>query len=438
LRYYTRTYRNGGVHSTQRNEGYHVVTKKPLTKHLQLHKAVEYLVADLDSLLSVHYSVVNRQRKFRPRLLDLNAFSEVADLLTHYCLDLVMTEWSNTKIMGLAVEEGKEEAVDFNPESGSACPLACELPLRYGLPCKHWMYPAFLRGCQLPLSLFHPRWLFDGPPVLHEVWKMLWCNHSEKAPSPTRDLDASRSRFHGHGEEMVKGAAMEAVLLLRKCPPSLAENYAVAVRDMNAVLLEKQQQLLARAEQAPLELPPPLPQPNARDFPTSRKRKMTGLEAALQEEVDAAARRRREAIEAQAEYDDRLRYTQESVRGIIERHSQQDEPSPSYQPLLPSPSSNMPSPSSSNEGPSSSSSSSDNSGDDSENGGETAENLRPRRGVRRSRKLVENSQARKDIAALKAPKRRKPGKKAMQAAAEMSQLLDGYVPPPSSAVILNS
>jgi hypothetical protein len=60
LRCYIRTYCNGGVHSTQRNEGYHVVTKKPLTKHLQLYKAVEYLVADLDSLLSVHYSVVNR------------------------------------------------------------------------------------------------------------------------------------------------------------------------------------------------------------------------------------------------------------------------------------------------------------------------------------------------------------------------------------------
>jgi hypothetical protein len=69
---------------------------------------------------------------------------------------------------------------------------------------------------------------------------------------------------------------METVLLLGQCPPSAAENFAVAVRDMNAVLIEKQQQLLARAEKAPLELPP-LPQPNARDFPTSRKRKMTGL-----------------------------------------------------------------------------------------------------------------------------------------------------------------
>ena len=52
---------------------------------------------------------------------------------------------------------------------------------------------------------------------------------------------------------------METVLLLQQCPPSLAENYAVAVRDINAVLLEKQQQLLARAEETRLELPPPLP-----------------------------------------------------------------------------------------------------------------------------------------------------------------------------------
>jgi hypothetical protein len=43
----------------------------------------------------------------------------------------------------------------------------------------------------------------------------------------------SRSRFHGCGEEMVKGAAMETVLLLRQCPLSVAENYAVAVRDMS-------------------------------------------------------------------------------------------------------------------------------------------------------------------------------------------------------------
>jgi hypothetical protein len=194
----------------------------------------------------------------------LDAFNKVADLLTHYCLNLVMIEWSNTKIMGLAIEKGEEEAFECDLEVPS-CLLACELPLRYGLPCKHWMYPAFVRGSQLPLSLFHPRWLYDGPPVLHERWEMSWKDgdNALRAPSPSRLPETSRSRFHGRGEEMVKGAAMETVLLLRQCPPSVAENFAVAVRDMNAVLLEKQQELLARAKAAPLELPPPLPQPNA-------------------------------------------------------------------------------------------------------------------------------------------------------------------------------
>jgi hypothetical protein len=38
---------------------------------------------------------------------------------------------------------------------------------------------------------------------------------------------------------MVRAAVMETVLLLRQCYPSVAENYAVAVCDMSAVLLEK-------------------------------------------------------------------------------------------------------------------------------------------------------------------------------------------------------
>jgi hypothetical protein len=141
--------------------------------------------------------------------------------------------------MGLAIDAGKEEAVKFELEleeeearalrnPGPICPLAYALPLRYSLPCKHWMYPTFLRGCQLPLSLFHPRWLFDGPLVLYESWQMSRYS-AQQAPSPTRDPDQSRSCFHGRSEEMAKGAALETVLLLRQCPPSVAENYAVAV-----------------------------------------------------------------------------------------------------------------------------------------------------------------------------------------------------------------
>jgi hypothetical protein len=266
---------------------------------------------------------------------------------------------------------------------------------------------------------------------------MSWNRDSaQQAPSPAKDPDTSKSRFHGRGEEMVKGAAMEAVLLLRQCPLGIAENFAVAVRDMSAALLEKQHELLARANAAPLELPPALPQPNARDFPTSQKRKMTGHEGALQDEIDVAVRRRREAINAQAEYNDRCYYTDQAVKATVERHSQRQEP-PSAQPSSP------PSPSPASPIPRSllvSSSPSLSSSSDSESPHES----RPRRGVRRTQKLVDNSQTAREVAAAKGrkgkdkePMRRKPGKKALAAAAEMSQLLDGYVPPPSSAVLLN-
>jgi len=39
---------------------------------------------------------------------------------------------------------------------------------------------------------------------------------------------------------MVKGAAIETVLLLQQCPLTVAENYTVTVCNINAVLLEKQ------------------------------------------------------------------------------------------------------------------------------------------------------------------------------------------------------
>ena len=200
---------------------------------------------------------------------------------------------------------------------------------------------------------------------------------------------------------------METVLLLQQCPPSVAENFAIAVCNMNAVLIEKQQQLLARAEEAPLELLPPLLEPNARDFPTSRKRKITGLEAALQEERDKLVRRRREMRQAEEDEAFRLQYCEEAIARINARHSQQQRPSPSPSPA---PSSSVPAPlpplnppPSGMPSTSSSSSSESNSDNDSETGdaARTAEASRPRRGVRRTQKLVDNSQTAKEVAASK-------------------------------------
>ena len=55
LRCWTGTCRNLGAKSSQRNEDCHVIVKAPFTNHLQLHKAVEYLVGDLENPLSIYF-----------------------------------------------------------------------------------------------------------------------------------------------------------------------------------------------------------------------------------------------------------------------------------------------------------------------------------------------------------------------------------------------
>jgi hypothetical protein len=89
-------------------------------------------------------------------------------------------------------------------------------------------------------------------------------------------------------------------------------------------------------------------------------------------------------MQAQEDEDYRLQYREDAVAQIIERHSQRDQPPPPI---------NI----------SSSSSSSDNNSDNNSDC-ETGEPQRPRRGVQRTRKLIDNSQTAKDIAASKAPK----------------------------------
>lgn len=65
------------------------------------------------------------------------------------------------------MESGEEEEVELMVSNeGTYCPLLYELPLRWGLPCRHWMYPAFIDVIPIPSSLIHPCWFFDWPNYL--------------------------------------------------------------------------------------------------------------------------------------------------------------------------------------------------------------------------------------------------------------------------------
>lgn len=54
--------------------------------------------------------------------------------------------------------------------AGESCVYNCEMPLRYGLPCKCWLYSCIVNFIPIPISLIHPRWFIDPSFVIS--WRM--------------------------------------------------------------------------------------------------------------------------------------------------------------------------------------------------------------------------------------------------------------------------
>jgi hypothetical protein len=85
------------------------------------------------------------------RLLDKAAFKDVAGKITYYTLNLAIRKWSTTK--SIANDFESVEELDFEPKT--ECLKGCELPTRYSLPCKHWLFLVLAKKVSIPLSLFH-------------------------------------------------------------------------------------------------------------------------------------------------------------------------------------------------------------------------------------------------------------------------------------------
>lgn len=87
-----------------------------------------------------------------PRTLDLQAFQWLADTVTFQAIKWLSSEWQATK---LGCQDGSLEA-ELTPCN------SCELLLRFGLPCKHYLRQICLNGSPIPRSLLHPRWWLQG------------------------------------------------------------------------------------------------------------------------------------------------------------------------------------------------------------------------------------------------------------------------------------
>jgi hypothetical protein len=67
--------------------------------------------------------------------MNLKAFAKTRSKLTHYAIDKMMAEWRATKDFADTIDSSNEDPFEF--KEAIRCLCEYELPLRFGLPCKH-------------------------------------------------------------------------------------------------------------------------------------------------------------------------------------------------------------------------------------------------------------------------------------------------------------
>ncbi|KJZ68301.1 hypothetical protein HIM_12309 [Hirsutella minnesotensis 3608] len=356
-RAHTRHYPNLGCNTTQRNESYHVVVKASLNRQLPLQVACQNLAQSLKKLSHKITDDENRSRIDVPRFLDGSAFQQLIGKVPHYVLGKLAPEWEAAKaprwmrgtvrrtititeseergpmirllisdelfqcccpasclnaeyptqpIFGIVqpstpakpfrrvtgTELDKErEALSASSQPG--CPFSCELPSRYSLPCRHWLYEVVVRSWYIPLSLLHPRWLLDGPAVVRH-WSM---SYGDAAPT---DADMSGDQYRDGGRNMVLQSGLEVVQAQAALRGQQAEEFSRLFRLQNERLIANFQRHAQSRSLLPPELPSALQNLELKEFKShgsTKRRFMTGPEAAERDadrEDHASSRSRQE------------------------------------------------------------------------------------------------------------------------------------------------
>jgi hypothetical protein len=321
-RAYTAHYPNLGVHATQRAENFHRIVHDLVHRQLSLPESVRKLRDYIQKLPARQEALTNSERNTTLTILDADAFAVLRHRLTHYCLKKLMQEWEHTKKLGEEIEDNVVQIEGFDIYADNAeCPYKCQLPERFGLPCRHWMLGAYEMKLAIPMSLVHPRWLRDGPPFLNSPWKMTFAveettsnDNSHIASGMGSTIDTSTQsaettqdryigdRYRNRGKNLMMRTAMEALEVQEELTGQDAEEYV----DLFKTGVEKLHQRIGERNERRQEMPAVLPDvlqtnQSLKKFPNSKvsKRAMTGAEAEIAGQQAKKQKQRRDAKEAE-------------------------------------------------------------------------------------------------------------------------------------------
>ncbi|RKK88928.1 hypothetical protein BFJ68_g16837 [Fusarium oxysporum] len=251
---------------------------RTLDATLPLQTSCQKLAESLKKLTKKITGGEDRSRADVPRLLDRAAFQHLIGRVPHYVLSMVAPEWEAAKALRWRQNRELEKERDaLSALNKPGCPFACELPLRYSLPCRHWLYEAVVRSWGIPLTLLHPRWLLDGPPVVRN-WTMSY--GEQTVPEDAENLG---DRYQDGGRNMILQSALEVVRVQGSFTGQQAEEFSRLFRVQNDRLMAG----FRKQEESRTLLPPRLPEASNRSslkefksHGSTKRRSMTGCEVA--------------------------------------------------------------------------------------------------------------------------------------------------------------
>ena len=161
-------------------------------------------------------------------------------------------------------------------------PCRCELLLRWGLPCKHYLQQIYHNGQPIPRSLVHPRYWLQGPAIHSTNWQPQYPGEERIAYEDPLRADA-------------ESVGQEIIHIRRQMGPEEGVRYDAQLLGEHRKMVEIGKQALA-LQAIPIGNPDPVPKRQYQKKKTHGKADARGLSGAEIAKKDLKARETREII----------------------------------------------------------------------------------------------------------------------------------------------
>jgi len=236
---YTRRYRNLGAVASQRNESLHSILKAVMNPQMSLENAIRFMKSELKLWYRFIREADERSRIDRSRAVDFEAFQLLVGHVTIWALEKINPEWIAAKELAT------------QPITAGSCD--CDIYIRYELPCRHYLLRACIQGFPIPISLLHPRWRLNGPPIAPGNWQARYYDDSINPD------DANPTKYHDVGKNRFLHAAASLQKLHQELPRQQADLLANQLSTFHANVTVTHERLQEVGQGLPVTLPKPPP-----------------------------------------------------------------------------------------------------------------------------------------------------------------------------------